>query len=183
MTLQEKLDMFREPVYVRVQRSNETYSATANYVQQNLSRLVDLYKQHTNDQQTMRLIRDDMDNLLRRYHKYCIEQNIGAHYIQQGEHEKTVFEHMVPNSTVRDLLLHSVITPEQACNMPTCRLSKESDDQLRLAGWNSRTPDIYNFWKRYTMCFDVADSFHTYDGVVVTPDSWNLDKHFEYFIK
>ena len=77
--LKESIANFREPVYVRVQRSTETYIATAGYVQSNLARLVELYRMTKNDQQTHRLIRDDIDNALRRYHEYCIKQNFGAH--------------------------------------------------------------------------------------------------------
>lgn len=182
MELKESIANFREPVYVRVQRSAETYTATAGYVQSNLARLVELYRMTKNDQQTLRLIRDDIDNALRRYHEYCIKQNFGAHYIDPDLEGNGIFEHMVPASTIRDLLLHSVITPAQACNMPTCRLSKHKDDLLREAGWASKTPDIYHFWLRYSNCFDLA-GFTTYDGVAVDPASWNLDKHFEYFLK
>lgn len=182
MNLQESIAKFRQPVYSPIKRSNETYSATAGYVQRNLARLVEEYHDNKNNQQVLRLIRDDMDKLLRRYHQYCIEQNFGAHYVQDDLDEKGIFEHMVPNSTVRDLLLHGVITAEQACNMPTCKLSKENDVKLTEAGWASKTPDIYNFWQRYTNCFSVEGNFSTYDGVAVDPNNWTLDKHFEYFL-
>ena len=181
MNLQESILNFREPVYVRVQRSTETYRATGDYVQNNLARLVNLYRMTKNDQQTLRLIRDDIDNALRRYHEYCIKQNFGAHYYDPELEGNGIFEHMVPASTIRDMLLHSVITPSQACNMPTCRLSKHKDDMLREAGWASKTPDIYHFWTRYSNCFSL-DGFTTYDGVAVNTDSWTLDKHFEYFV-
>ena len=179
--LKESITNFREPVYVRVQRSAETYRATGEYVQSNLARFVELYHTTKNDQQTLRLIRDDIDNALRRYHEYCIKQNIGAHYYDPDLDDNGIFEHMVPASTIRDMLLHNVITPLQACNMPTCRLSKHKDDLLREAGWASKTPDIYNFWKRYSNCFSLAD-FATYDGVGIDPKIWTLDKHFEYFL-
>ena len=180
MNLQESIANFREPVYVRVQRSAETYDATSKYVQRKLTDLVAEYRNTKNDQQTLRLIRDDIDNALRRYHEYCIKQNIGAHYIDPDVEGNGIFEHMVPNSTVRDMLLHGVITAEQACNMPTCKLSKAKDDMLREKGWSSRTPDIYNFWVRYTNCFD-TQGFATYDGTDVDASYWTLEKHFSYF--
>lgn len=179
--LKESIKDFREPVYVRVQRSAETYTATENYVQSNLARLVELYRMTKNDQQTLRLIRDDIDKLLRRCHDYCIKENIGAHYIDPDLEGNGIFEHMIPASTIRDMLLHGVITTKQACNPPTCRLSKHKDDLLREAGWGSKTPDIYNFWQRYTHCFSI-EGFTTYDGVAVDPADWTLDKHFEYFL-
>lgn len=178
--LKESISNFREPVYVRVQRTAETYAATAEYVQRRLTELVAEYRNTKNDQQTLRLIRDDIDNALRRYHEYCIKQNIGAHYVDPELSDKGIFEHMVPNSTVRDMLLHGVITAAQACNMPTCKLSKSKDDLLRSKGWASRTPDIYNFWTRYANCFSTA-GFTTYDGTAVDIGIWTLEKHFEYF--
>lgn len=179
--LKESIANFREPVYVRVQRSAETYRATADYVQINLARLAEAYRMTENDQQTLRLIRDDIDNALRRYHGYCIKENITAHYIDPDCEGNGIFEHMIPASTVRDMLLHGVITPAQACNPPTCKLSKDKDALLREAGWASRTPDIYNFWQRYSNCFDVS-KFTTYDGTQIDITQWNLDKHFEYFL-
>src|SRR6056300_457126 len=163
MDLFERLEGFRTPKYTRVKRGAESYEATARYVVANLQRLVELYDATRNDEQTSRLIRDDVDNALRRYHQYCIKENIGAHYIERGLEGNGIFEHMIPASRIRDLLIAKVITPEQACNMPTCRLSKERDDKLREAGWASKTPDLYNFWKRYEYSFDIADVFETYD--------------------
>ena len=179
--LREALENFNAPVYVRTKRSTESYAATAAYVTANLERLVHLYRNTKNDEQTYRLIRDDIDNALRRYHQYCIKENIGAHYIERGLEGNGIFEHMVPASTIRDLLIAQVITPEQACNMPTCRLSKERDDKLREAGWASKTPDIYNFWKRYEYSFDVEGVFETYDGVSVDT-GMTLDDHFSRFV-
>lgn len=178
MNLQESIENFRQPVYVRTRRSPETYAATAKYVVRRLNELCNEYDATRNDQQTARLIRDDVDNALRRYHEYCIKQNIGAHYIDQHCEDNGIFEHIVPNRLVRDMLLHDVITPEQACNMPTCRLSGDKDVLLREAGWTSRTPDIYNFWTRYTNCFPVDGVFVTHDGVEVS-SAMTLDQHFD----
>ena len=179
--LKESLVNFREPVFRRVQRSVETYTATANYVQKNLTLLVEQYASARNDEQTQRLIRDDIDNALRRYHGYCIKERIGAHYIDPDCEDNGIFEHMIPANTIRNLLLKNAITTEQACNMPMCKLSKSKDDLLREAGWGNKTPDIYNFWLRYTNCFEVAN-FTTYDGTLIDTSEWTLDKHFEYFL-
>lgn len=179
MNLKERIEQFRQPVYVRTKRSTETYRATEVYVTNNLKRLVELYNSTRNDEQTSRLIRDDVDNALRRYHGYCIKEKIGAHYGEVGLEEKGIFEHMIPNSTVRDMLLLGVITPEQACNMPTCKLSKANDDLLREKGWNSKTPNEYNFWERYTNCFEVVGKFETYDGIPVNP-KMTLEDHFSW---
>lgn len=184
MNLQESINNWREPVHVRVKRSDETYQATQNYVVANLQRLVDLHNATENDEQTFRLIRDDIDNALRRYHGYCIKERIGAHYIQKkvdrNDSSTYVFEHMVPNSTVREMLIAGIVTPEQACNMPTCLLSREDDVTLKDKGWNSKTPDAYNFWKRYEYCFPVEGQFETWDGQPVNTQQ-TLEEHFEYF--
>jgi hypothetical protein len=179
--LKEALENFAQPVYVRTKRNTESYAATAAYVTSNLIRLVDLYRGTKNDEQTYRLIRDDIDNALRRYHQYCIKENIGAHYVERGLVGNGIFEHMVPASTIRDLLISKVITPEQACNMPTCRLSVDKDNLLREKGWASKTPDIYNFWKRYEYSFNVEGVFETYDGFKVNTNM-TLDDHFERFV-
>lgn len=179
--LREALENFTAPVYTKTKRSTESYAATAAYVTANLKRLVELYRGTKNDEQTYRLIRDDIDNALRRYHQYCIKENFGAHYIERGLEGNGIFEHMVPASRIRDLLLAEVITPVQACNMPTCRLSKERDDRLREAGWASKTPDIYNFWKRYEYSFDIVDVFTTWDDQLVNTNM-TLDDHFDMFL-
>jgi len=177
-TLFERLEGFRTPKYTRVKRSTESYEATARYVVSNLERLVELYDATRNDEQTSRLIRDDVDNALRRYHQYCIKENIGAHYIEVGLEGNGIFEHMIPASTVRDLCIAGILTPEQALNVPTCRLSKANDDLLREAGWASKTPDIWNFWKRYQYCFETAGTFTTWDGQLVDTNM-TLEDHFK----
>jgi hypothetical protein len=178
MNLEESIKNFRAPVYVRTKRNQESYATTAAYVTGNLERLVNLYRFTKNNEQTARLIRDDIDNALRRYHEYCIKQRIGAHYVEIGLEGNGIFEHMIPASTVRDLLIAGVLTPVQACNVPTCRLSKERDDLLREKGWVSKTPDIYRFWKRYQYCFETEGMFTTWDGQPVDTNM-TLEDHFK----
>ena len=110
-----------------------------------------------------------------------IKENFGAHYVEVGIEGNGIFEHMVPNSTVRDLLLAGVITPTQACNMPTARISVEKDTLLREKGWASRTPNIYNFWQRYQYCFDTVNMFVTHDGAPVDT-TMTLEEHFNIFM-
>ena len=180
MTLLERLEGFRTPKYSRVQRSEATYRATSRYVTANLERLVAEYDATRNDEQTLRLIRDDVDNALRRYHGYCIKENIGAHYVEVGA-EVTDFEHMIPASRIRDLLLLGRITAEEACNPPTCQLSREKHMILKDKGWASTTPDLIDFWQRYRLCFETAGRFITHDGTPVDTETWTLDKHYAYY--
>ena len=181
MNLQESISNWRAPVYVRVKRSEETYQATADYVTGELERLVKVYNETENDEQTQRLLRDDIDQKLRRYHGYCIKERIGGHYIDKdvdvNDSSTWIFEHMVPASSIRDMLIAGIITPEQACNAPICLLSRERDQLLSDKGWRTKTPDEFNFWKRYEYCFDVKDQFETWDGQPITVN--NLQEHFE----
>lgn len=180
--LKERLSEFTAPRYKRVKRNAESYEATKEYIVGNLQYLVELYKTKArNNEQAARLIRDDVDNALRRYHQYCIKENFGAHYVEKGIAGNGIFEHMIPASRIRDLLLLGRITPDEACNAPTCKLSKPSDDLLREKGWASNTPDLVNFWKRYQMCFETANRFTTHDGTLVDTETWTLENHYAYY--
>tara|TARA_B100000212_G_C27312727_1_gene506523 strand:+ start:188 stop:745 length:558 start_codon:yes stop_codon:yes gene_type:complete len=183
MTLKENIESFVEPVYTPSKRSNDTYEATTRFVYAELDRLKKMYYESKNDIQTRRLIRDSIDHHLRRYHGYCIKEKIGAHYREKDlAGKKTVFEHMIPNSTIRDMFIRGAINSEQACNMPTCLLSDELDKKLKEKGWNSKTPDIFNFWKRYEYCFEIENAFETYIGNKVNKDM-TLEDHFNLFQK
>jgi len=181
MTLQESLEQFTAPVYGKTQRSPATYRTVATHCNNHLGRLVDEYLAVKNDQQLLREIRNDIDYYLRRYHEYCIKQrdNMGAHYHEVGADEDTDFEHLIPAARIRDLLLASVITVEQALNTPTVKLSRAKHAQLKDAGWASRTPDMWLPFRRYTQVF--AASFETHDGTTIDPEAWTLEKHFDYF--
>lgn len=174
--LKEAIEKFTPPKYQRVTRGNDSYSETDKFVYSELERLVNMHKSETR-LQTCRLIRDSIDHHLRRFHEYSIKGSIGTHYIQVGLKENGIFEHVVPNSTIRDMLLEGVITSAQACNMPTCRISKHNDNLLRKAGYTSNTPDIYNFWKRYSVC---EGTFVDNKGNAVYTNM-TLDDHFKKF--
>ena len=181
MNLQESISNWREPVYVRVKRSEETYQATADYVTAELERLVKVYNETENDPQTERLLRDDMIEKLRRYHEYCIKERIGGHYIDRdidvGNSKTYTFEHMIPARTICNMLKDGLITPIQACNAPICLLSRERDQLLSDKGWRTKTPDKFHFWKRYECCFETKNQFETWDGQPITVN--NLQEHFE----
>jgi hypothetical protein len=181
MTLQESLEQFTAPVYGKTQRSPATYRTVATHCNNHLGRLVDEYRAVKNDQQLLREIRNDIDYYLRRYHEYCIKQrdNMGAHYHEVGADEDTDFEHLIPAARIRDLLLAGVITVEQALNTPTVKLSRAKHAQLKDAGWASHTPDMWLPFRRYTQVF--AASFETHDGTTIDPETWTLEKHFDYF--
>lgn len=179
--LKESLDQFAAPVYGRTQRTAATYRTVAQYCTRRLQQLVTEYRQVQNDQQLLREIRNDIDNYLRRYHEYCIKQRdgMGAHYHEVGADADTDFEHLIPAARIRDLLLAQVFTVEQALNAPTVRLSRSKHALLKEAGWDSRTPDMWLPFRRYSQVFSAQ--YVTHDGVPVDPDRWTLEQHFSYF--
>lgn len=179
--LKESLQQFTAPVYSKTKRSAATYSTVAQHCTTHLERLVEEYKAVRNDQQLLREIRNDIDYYLRRYHEYCIKQrdNMGAHYHEVGADEDTDFEHLIPASRIRDLLLASAISVTQALNAPTVKLSRVKHAQLKDAGWSSQTPDMWLPFRRYSQVFTAQ--FETHDGKSIDPDTWTLEQHFEYF--
>ena len=139
------------------------------------------YNAIQNDQQLMREIRNDIDTYLRRYHEYCIKQRDGmlAHYHEVGADEECDFEHLVPAARIRDLLLAEVITVVQALNAPTVKLSRAKHALLKEAGWASTTPDMWLPFRRYSQVFSAK--YQTHDGTAVDPETWTLQRHFDYF--
>ena len=179
--LKESLEQFIAPVYGKTQRSPETYKTVARHCSHHIARLVEEYRAVENDQQLLREIRNDIDYYLRRYHEYCIKQRDGmsAHYHEVGADEDTDFEHLIPAARVRDLLLADVFTVEQALNAPTVKLSRAKHAELKDAGWASTTPDMWLPFRRYSQVFTAV--FETHDGTAIDPETWTLEKHFEYF--
>ena len=179
--LQQSLDSFNAPVYSRTKRTAETYRTVAAYCTRNLVRLVQEYGAVKNDAQLLREIRIDIDANLRRYHKYCIEERDGmlAHYHEVGADAKCDFEHLIPASRIRDLLLADKITLEQALNPPTVRLSRSKHAQLNEAGWSKSTPSMWLPFERYASVFDAQ--YATHDGTVIDPATWTLEQHYQYF--
>jgi hypothetical protein len=181
MTLKENLERFVAPVYGKTQRSPETYKTVADRCRRNLARLVKEYEQVENNQQELREIRNDIDDNLRRYHEYCIQQRDGmkAHYHEVGADADCDFEHLIPAARIRDLLLLDCITVDQALNAPTVRLSRAKHMALKDAGWASHTPNMWLPFQRYTQVFDA--NYETHDGTVIDPLTWTLEMHYEYF--
>ena len=179
--LKESLEQFTPPVYGKTKRTLETYRTVAKHCSTNIDRLVGEYHVVKNDQQWLREIRNDIDYYLRRYHEYCIQQRDGmkAHYYEVGADEDCDFEHLIPASRIRDLLLAKIITVEQGLNAPTVRLSRAKHMALKDAGWASKTPSIWLPFTRYSNVFTAT--YQTHDGTVIDPATWTLEDHFNYF--
>ena len=179
--LKESLDQFTAPVYGKTKRSADTYSVVALRCRQQIERAVREYSTVSNNQQLLREIRNEIDYHLRRYHEYCIEQRDGmkAHYHEIGADAECDFEHLIPASRIRDLLLAGIISIEQGLNAPTVRLSRAKHMMLKDAGWASKTPNMWLPFERYTSVFDAK--YETHDGTEIDPASWTLENHYKYF--
>ena len=181
--LKESVQGFEEINYrqVMVERNEDAYRITEEFVRGEVTRLVDMYRNLRVLDQRARLIRDGIDLYLRRGHGYTIEGSIGSHYREVGvDLDNCIFEHMIPQSRIRDLLIQDRITIKQAMNPPTCLISKEHDTQLSKSGFNNKTPSYWNFFDRYTGVFEAQ--YETFNGQSIEdPHLWTLGKHYEFF--
>jgi len=178
--LMERVSDFAQKKPTPVKRGGASYDATEQFCKSEIERYVEMYKQLKVEDQTARLIRDMIDVLLRRYHGYSIKENMGAHYYEKGlpHGTKTEFEHVIPASVARDLLLFNRLTVDEALNIPTCRLSAKNHRTLNSTKLGSTTPNIYWFWQRYR-ALDVQ--LETHDGTAIDTTTWNLTSHYNYF--
>lgn len=164
----------------RVKRSGASYQQTEDFIRAELERWVARYRELDTHDQTARLIRDEIDDHLRRYHEYCIQQNEGAHYREVGlvKDADIEFEHIIPAKIVRDALITGRMTVSDALNVPTCDISRAKHRELAATGMQKTTPDPYWFWRRYQ---NLGIEIETRDGIRVDLDTWNLDSHYERF--
>ena len=178
--LKTLVEGYQHKNYKRVQRNELAYQQTTEFATQELTRLVAMYNEQFTENQTARLIRDSIDHWIRRYHGYCIEGAIGSHYTQEGVNvAECVFEHVIPASSVRDMLIQGRLTITQALNTPTCLIKKSSDAKLSNSGLVSTSPDPWYFFQRYSV---LNSNFSTYNGhAIVSQDTWSLADHYTFF--
>lgn len=177
--LQQLVESFVKKVYKKVKRNDRSYKDTYSITVSEVSRLVVMYKECIDEDQTARLIRDSLDHWIRRYHDYSIRGDIGAHYRQIGTVQgDTVFEHVIPANEIRDMLIEGKLTVKQALNAPTCLINKSDDVKLRKSGLSASSPSRWNFFKRYQGLDSV---FTTYNGQKIDLDSWTLEDHYRFF--
>ena len=177
--LKETIANYVAVPYTKVRRGPDSYTESIEITVIELDRLVDLYKTTTGAQR-LRLIRDAIDHWLRRYHGYAIRGSIGSHYVtkESASSKARIFEHVIPASKTRDLLLQGILTAEQAINMPTCFVSKKQDLALNKSGRVSSTSNLWIFLERYNI---FTDAIATHDGQTINPTKWSLEDHFNYF--
>jgi len=180
-TVMERVSGFVHRKPAPVKRGGPSYDATYNWAHRKLTALVEEYRALGVEDQSARLTRDDIEFTLRRYQNYCIKENIGAHYYEQGlaHGTKTEFEHIIPAAVARDLLLFDRLTVAEVLNIPTCRLSADKHKKLNSTKLGSTTPDIGWFWKRYA---GLVIEVQTHDGTDVDMTQWNLETHYKYFL-
>lgn len=184
ITLKEKLEKFKSPKYKRTKRSALTYSLVSVYCERKISFLRDDYEKVSQrnderDAQTLREIRNSIDYYLRRYQKYCIEERLTAHYVQDKPSKQFDFEHLIPAARIRDLYLNGILTLEQALNSPTVKLSKSDHKLLNSKGLAASTPSLWLPFQRYSILS--KSKFMTYTGVEIDPNTWTLEDHYNHF--
>jgi len=164
----------------RVTRNGVAYRQTQEFVSEEITRYMERYRAQQQIDQTARLLRDQIDALLRRYHEYVIQGKIQAHYRQVGVKIKAgnVFEHVIPARTVRNLLIADLISVPQALNPPTCLITTANNRVLSRNRMTKRTPNCWQFWSRY-QCLGIQ--IETWDGTPVDQTTWDLARHYEYF--
>lgn len=181
--LKDAVEGFEEINYrqVMVERNEDAYRITDEFIRAEVARLVDMYRNLSVLDQRARLIRDGIDLYLRRGHGYTIEGKIGSHYREIGvDVNNCIFEHMIPQSRIRDLLIQDRISLKQAMNPPTCLISKTHDVELSKSGYNNKTPSYWHFFDRYTRVFDAQ--YETFNGqAIADPHNWNLGQHYVFF--
>lgn len=172
-----------------VKRNDTAYQQCLEYCSQELERLVKLYQDTVfEEDMRARLIRDDIDHHLRRYHGYAIQGRIKSHYKQKGVSmlaKDCIFEHVIPAGQVRDMLIDNVLTINQALNVPTCRVSRTANKRLNDLGLHKDNPTPYYPFRRYKTAMtqnNLVPEFETYNGQAVPDlDTWTLDDHFKFF--
>lgn len=177
--LQEGVGKFITPKYPKVQRTAESFKAKTAMAKEQLTHLQVRYN-NLKPNEDRRLLRDSIDYWLRRYQGYAIEADMGAHYIteQAKAQGSNYFEHVVPLSRGRDMLIAGVLTPLQAMHIPTCFVTKEQNDALTQSGRGAHSDDYWLFFSRYD-CF--TDTIMTHDGTVIDPKTWSLADHYKHF--
>lgn len=175
------------PIYNRVRRDENTYRATNELLSLELERLVGSYQEletHKNSGeqqevlQSLRLIRDLIDFVLRRYHGYAIRQRIGAHYSEaELDGEDSIYEHLIPASILRDLLLGGVLSIQHVLDSPTVLLSKENDRKLREKGLVSANRDLWFPFRRYELA-GIKGRIISVEGSPINLNNWTLKDHY-----
>jgi hypothetical protein len=179
---QQLIEAFVKPSRGRgVERNDESYTQCQDTTSSELGRLVDMYRNTVFvEDMRARLLRDSVDHWVRRYHKYAIQGKIKSHYREVGVDEKDcVFEHVLPASSVVDMLLQGRLDIVEALNTPTCLIKSASNNILSDNGLTKQSPDNWRFFRRYQI---LNSEFVAYNGQSI-PNiyDWTLEDHWKFF--
>lgn len=183
LQLKQSIQNLRAPNYGSVKRSGATHQATINWAREIIGEKLEEYKKIEVLDQRARLLRDQIEFVLRRQHEYCFKDQRQAHYRDASilPHEKTnlIFEHMIPVRLLIAGLIQGTVPLELALNSPTCLIRKDSDVLIREAKLHSNITDPWNFWSRYDVLNDL--DFITIRKDPVDRLTWDLGQHCTYF--
>ena len=173
-----------------VKRDDKAYKQCLEWATSTLTELLDYYRtQVFEEDMTARLKRDQMDQAIRRYQGYAIQGRFKAHYFQKGVSlapKDCIFEHVIPEGQVRDMLIDGVLTINQALNSPCCIVSRDSNAMLNARGMHDSNATPWNFFRRYkegmVSVTGAVPEFETYNGQAI-PDlaTWTLEDHYKMF--
>ena len=174
------MEGFRPGSYPQVVRGGASYHQMHQWTLERLQYLETRYQQQTSHDMTTQLIRMDFDNTLRNYHRYVIQDHLGAHYREQGitAQDRTEFEHVIPIRVIREAVFTGRMSIQRALNVPTCDLRSSLHKRLGQTGYRDDTPCPFWFWRRYQ---DLGIKICTRDGQAVDLSTWNLETHYKHF--
>jgi len=169
--------------FKKVTKSQTTYEETEKYISNKLKVFINEYSSLSSLQEK-RLCRDLIDYSLRRFHQYSIQHRFKAFYFENPQPDKKVFEHIIPASMLRNLLLDDKIDVSHALYPPIASISKDNDKKLRNAGLTKFNNDLWHPFKRYGLCgifssSKIVDHF----GNEIDPNSFTLSDHYSYLDK
>ena len=184
-TLQQLVEGWKPKTKKTVQRNDGSYAQCLETTTAELERLVELYRNTVfEEDMRARLMRDSIDHHIRRYHKYAIQGKIKSHYNQRGVSmapADCIFEHVIPAGQVRDMLIDGALTINQALNVPTCRVSRDSNKKLNDLGLHDHNANPFYPFRRYQSAMGTA-LFETYNGQAIPNlETWSLADHFKQF--
>jgi hypothetical protein len=189
MSTQQTVESWQPKRKKTVKRDAKAYQQALEFTTKELERLLNMYRNEVFDEDMQaRLIRDSIDHHLRRYHKYAIQGSIKSHYKQKGASMASadcIFEHVIPAGQVRDMLIDSKLTINQALNVPTCRVSRKNNKLLNEQGLHDSNSTPYYPFRRYVTGMSkkgVAPEFEAYNGKTIEDlANWTLDDHWKLF--
>lgn len=175
------------PHYGRVGRDGAAYKATENWALNKIQRCLDDYDKIEILDQSARLIRDDIEQAIRRFQEYTYEYRLQLHYrdasipftvLEKTGHGLTI-EHVIPVRYLVAGVIQQRIPVMAALHAPMCLIKNEDNAILNQNKLTSTTPDPHWFWRRYQCLSHV--NFITLRKDPVDVATWNFQTHLDYF--